>query len=77
MINEILPVVYHKTRANASSRFKRKVSNICKAEKTPEVTDEFKDKNVARFFKMENVDQMTKTKSNLIMQRMLTSTADD
>ena len=77
MINEILPVVYHKTRANAASRFKRKVSNICNAEKTPELTDEFKDKKVAQYFKLENAENMTKTKSTLNLRRMMTSHADD
>lgn len=39
MINDIMPIIYHRTRSNTSSRFRRKISNLCKAESIPPIKD--------------------------------------
>ena len=51
MINDIMPIIYHRTRSNTSSRFRRKISNLCKAESIPPIKDSVsKDKFVNEFF---------------------------
>ena len=78
MINDIMPIIYHRTRSNTSSRFRRKVTNTCKAETVLAITETVsKDQMVNEFFAITGQQDLIKTQSRMELRRILSNNVDE